>query len=346
MYRELFILGVIFIIASAILIAFPEILINIGGRESPQTVVKQGSGKIYFDNITYTIYESFLVKNNLNRKVSEYIYLSVPRNLTYQLSSIIEIQPKPISIERDDDGNIFALINISLEPGGHIWINATFRVKVSGYKIDFNYSVARWPPLNITRNLTTRTMYWDIDNKTLINIVSQAHGMDNPLSIAKWIGEWIKSRLVYKVMFVRLGSDHAIVRGLIGYRVHGDCSEVADVYVTFARILGLPSRTVYGFMLYHNNETQWLNLTRRESETSLLQHWGGHTWPQIYIEPWKWIDVEMLEENKVKIGDLSNRHIIYGVQEKKFYGTTLEGLCITSYLDLEYVKIVFRGVKD
>ncbi len=297
-----------------------------------------------FDNYTYIIEGRFLLENENNISVTDYVYVSLPQNSTFQKSYILYIDPKPIRYTVDEDGNKYAVVVINAEPGERTWIRVKYIVTVSGYTINFDEKKAIWPRLDLAKRFTGSTGYWDVYNVTLIKLAYKVAYSDNPLVVARKIAEWVVPRISYFVNMGRYGSDHAIVEKFGSYYIVGDCVEVADIYVTFARILGLPSRTAYGILLFSHREKQWLNLSEVEKEgNEILTHWGGHMWPQVYIPPWGWIDVDMLDGMRVNVGIYSNRHILFGVEETKYYGSSLTSSCIPSYLTLQYVEYDYRG---
>ncbi len=295
-----------------------------------------------FYNYTYVVQERALLVNKLDRVVREYVYLSIPRNTSRVYCEVLKVEPKPLRYERDEEGNVFALVFIEVEPGGKLWINLTYTVRVSGYKMRLNREKALWPPLEIARVYTDDSIYWNINNETLRKLAYKIAYSDNPLETAEKLARWIQDHLVYEMTRGRKGSDHALIKKGFDLAVYGDCVEVADTYVTLARILGLPARTVFGFLLTSHEEKHWLNASLRE-DMSLLTHWGGHMWVQVYIPPWGWIDVEMLEDlSQPKIGDFSNLHVPFGVEGRTFYGSGLLEFVIPSYLKLEYIELEFR----
>jgi len=298
---------------------------------------------ISMSNQTVIVEEAIKLRNTLSRRVTDYVYVVLPANTTFQKSFVLVLSPEPENFRVDEDGNIFAVFKIDLEPGGSAWINATFRVEKSEYKVLWDAAAPRWPPLSMVKTLTQPTAIWNTGNSTFLAISESLGNQASPLETAIGIASWVKSHLEYVVLGYRLGSDHAITR--VGGRlvVRGDCVEAADVFVTLARIKGLPSRTVFGFLLTSPKERMWLNMSEGEGGMSLLEHWGGHMWPQVYIEPVGWVDVEMLEGDAVKVGDYSWRHIILGVEESRYYGTTLSNMCITGYLTLDYIEVRFNA---
>lgn len=291
----------------------------------------------------YTIKESILLENRNNRTVNETVYIAIPQNSTYQSSYMISFIPAPIMI-RDNNNNTIAYLSFSMEPKERKWINSTFRVVVKSYKINFNYNIAKWPSLDISEKYTGKTLYWDTYNSTLIEFLRSIVGNDdNPVSISQKIAEKLASMIDYIPLPVRLGSDRSLVYEGGKIVLKGDCSEVADVYITLARIAGIPARMAFGFLLENMSRTvYWLNETR-ENFTEALPHWGGHAWSQVYLRPWGWVDVELLEGFKPKLGDYSWRHIVYGTESTKFGGSELEDFVLPSFSDVLYVKFEFIG---
>lgn len=294
--------------------------------------------------VVYTINGRFLLVNNNNVTVNDYVYISVPQNTSFQKSFIIKIEPKPIRLLKDDDGNTFAVTLITASPRQRIWVNVTYRVIVTSYTIDETQSRGLWPASEILRRYTRSTRYWNIYNVTLIKIAYDNAYADTPLQTVKKLASWVVSRVRYTVNLGRSGSDHALVYTGRGYAIVGDCVEVADVFITMARSLGVPARAAYGFLLRSYKEHMWLNMSTVESEgDAILEHWGGHMWPQVYVEPYGWIDVDMLDGMAPNVGQFSARHIIFGFEETKYYGSSLTSSCIPSYMTLSYIEYWFDG---
>ena len=302
---------------------------------------------VYTYEHTYVIKARYLIKNPLNRTTKDFIYIAIPRNTTFQHSYLISIEPKPVRVQLDEDDNVFAVIELKLKPGEKFWIRAEFKVTMTEYAIDEKGVTSTWPPMELVAKLTGPTSLWNTENETLIEVANKYGKGDTPLEIVKNLASWLVQRINYQVKGGRLGSDRALVAGPKGLEVRGDCVEVADVMVTLARIKGIPARTVYGFMLTSPYEKMWLNLTTAEKEgEELLKHWGGHMWSQVYVPPWGWIDVELLEGRVARVGEYTWRHVVLGFEETRYYGTTLTNMCLTGYLELEYVEYEFSKVRE
>ena len=293
-------------------------------------------------NESILMYEKLILRNELRRRVVDYVYIVVPRNTSFQKCYIKELKPGIFELRVDEDGNTFAVVRMEAEPGERVVIEAAFRIVKAEYKVLWENVKTAWPRLDDARRLSGPTAVWNVDNSTLRDLAELYGAGDEPLEVVRGLAEWIKAHLDYRVLGTRLGSDHAILRIGGSLVVRGDCVEVCDVLVTLARIRGIPARAAFGFLLSYRDERMWLNFTREEGE-ELLSHWGGHMWPQVLIEPLGWIDVELLEGGEVKVGDYSWRHVLLGVEETRYYGTTLSNFCIPGSLTLEYVEVSFRS---
>jgi len=331
--RLLLTLAVILACIGALLLLSPE-----GGR--PSTV---GGGWLELRNETVVMDEMVVLRNRLERRVVDYVYLVVPMNTSFQKCYIVSMEPREYQLRRDEDGNVFAVFRIEAEPGERVTIRAVYRIEKAEYRVLWDRVNARWPPLEVAVELTGPTAMWDTYNETL-RAIAEEHGAGaTPLDVVVGLAQWIKEHLEYRVLGVRLGSDHAVVESGGRLKVRGDCVEVCDVFVTLARIRGIPARAAFGFLLTSRSERMWLNFTAREEGEELLSHWGGHMWPQVLIEPVGWVDVELLEGGSIKVGDYSWRHVLLGVEETRYYGTALSNFCIPGSLTLEYVEVSFSG---
>jgi len=294
--------------------------------------------------VTYTIVGRFLLVNNNNVTVNDYIYISLPQNTSFQQSYVVKIEPRPIRLLQDEDGNVFAVAAVTARPNERVWVNVTYRVIVTPYEIDRAQSRGVWPQGELVRQYTRSTMYWDIYNATLVKIAYDTAYRDAPLEVVDRLASWVVGRVRYTVNLGRSGSNHALMYTGRGYAIQGDCVEVSDVFITMARSLGIPARAAYGFLLTSYKEHMWLNMSTVEEEgEAILSHWGGHMWPQVYIDPYGWIDVDMLDGMSPNVGRFSARHVVFGFEETKYYGSSLTSSCIPSYMTLSYIEYWFDG---
>ena len=308
----------------------------------PALAPTERAGVVFTANVTYTLVGRFLLVNPSNTTVREFVYVPLPQNTTFQRSYVVSMDPPPLRYAVDEDGNAYAVVQVEAGPGARVRVKVEYRVSVAGYRLE---SAPRaWPPLDVVRRYTRSSGYWNVYNETLIELAYRVAYADTPYDVARKLAEWVVGRVRYRVQFTRLGSDHAVVRGLFDYAIVGDCVEVADVYVTMARILGLPARTAYGLLLPDREGRMWLNMTTAVEEGDrLIEHWGGHIWPQVYLAGVGWVDVDMLDGMRANVGVYSERHIVFGFEETKYFGSALSSVCVPSYLTLQYAEYEYRG---
>jgi transglutaminase-like putative cysteine protease len=333
MNYKLFVFGTI-IVALGYTLTFIPIFYN-----PSESTTSQNVSYDLKTNYTYILNESFLLQNELIRNVSDIVYVSVPMNTTNQWSFLLSTSSKFNYIFFDEDGSPILVYNVTLNPGEEIWINLTFKVIVERYKLTFGNDLP-WYTQEQVLNLTGEKMYWPVGNETYVKIANKlSANAKTPTDVAKNIANWIIDHLNYNIV-PRIGGERAILYLNGKYVVYGDCEEVADVFVTLSRTLGIPSRVAHGLLLMEHNEKMYINFTNQGP--ILSNNWGGHAWPQMYVRNFGWIDVEMLEGLVAKVGDLSENHIKFNIEEKKYYGSTIDSFCISSYLSLKYMEFSTR----
>jgi transglutaminase-like putative cysteine protease len=296
-------------------------------------------------NYTYILDQSFLLKNPLNNSVSELVYVQIPVNASNQFVKLIGTNVMPLYKKVDNDGVEMLVFNVSLPAGGTIWINTTLQVTVEAYSL----LIENMPWLNLSQveENTGGKRYWAAGNKTYIALAKEI-GLSarDPISASYAVGKWIADNLIYTPTW-RRGAEQALIIENGSLRVFGDCEEVADVFVTLTRILGIRSRVAHGIYLLEGDKevtTMWIKITNGTLEWS--ENWGGHAWPQIYVPQVGWVDVELLEEEGVvKIGNFSQYHVKYGFEEKSFLGSTIL-YCRSMFLETDALYFTFRRVES
>ncbi|MGB9717864.1 MAG: transglutaminase-like domain-containing protein [Thermoproteota archaeon] len=293
-------------------------------------------------NYTYLLSQSFLLRNPSNNTVADLVYMFLPVNASNQFVRLLETSLEPLYWKNSGDGGVILVYNVSLPSRETTWLNATLQVTVEKYRL----LAENLPWLNYSQveKNTGGKRYWAVENQTYVSI-AQDIGLDarDPLEACRNIGKWILARLDYQPTW-RRGAEHALVTRGGRLIVYGDCEEVADVFVTLARILGIRSRVAHGLYLLEDKDvvTMWIRRTETGYETS--DNWGGHAWPQIYVSKAGWVDVELLEGGTVKIGDFSQYHVKYGFEEKSFLGSTML-YCQAMYLETDFFHFTFRRVE-
>jgi len=293
-------------------------------------------------NYTYFLSQCFLLRNPSNNTVVDLVYMWLPVNASNQLVRLLETNREPLYRKNSEDGAVILVYNLSLMGGETTWINATLQVTVEKYRLIMEN--LPWVNYSQVEKNTGGKRYWAVENQTYVSI-AQSIGLDarDPVEACSRIGKWILARLNYQPTW-RRGAEHALILKDGKLAVSGDCEEVADVFVTLARILGIRSRVVHGIYLLEDKDVVTMWMRRTETGYDLSDNWGGHAWPQIYVPQAGWVDVELLEGGTVKIGDFSQYHIKYGFEEKSFMGSTML-YCQAMYLETDFFHFTFRRVQ-
>lgn len=293
-------------------------------------------------NYTYVLDQSFLLRNPSNNTVMDLVYMWLPVNASNQFVNLIQTSLTPLYRKSSEDGATMLVYNVSLPGGRAIWLNATLQVTVEKYSL----IMENLPWLNYSQveENTGGKRYWAVENQTCVSIAGEI-GLDarDPVTASRKIGEWILDHLNYQPM-ARRGAERALIIENGKLTVFGDCEEVADVFVTLARILGIHSRVAHGIYLLEDKDvvTMWMRRTYLGFELS--DNWGGHAWPQIYVPQVGWVDIELLEGETVKIGDFTQYHVKYGFEEKSFLGSTML-YCQAMYLETDAFYFTFRRIQ-
>jgi len=294
-------------------------------------------------NYTYMLTQSFLLRNPSNNTVVDLVYMWLPVNATSQSVRLVESNIEPLYRKSGEDGATILVYNLSLPSGRTLWLNATLQVTVEKYRLLMEN--IPWLDRSQVEENTGGKRYWAVENQTYVSI-ARSIGLDarDPVEACSSIGKWILERLDYQPT-LRKGAEHALVARGGRLTVSGDCEEVADVFVTLARILGIRSRVAHGLYLLEDKDFVTMWIKRTETGYNVSDNWGGHAWPQIYVPQAGWVDVELLEGETVKIGDFSQYHVKYGFEEKSFMGSTML-YCQAMYLETDSFYFAFRRVQS
>ena len=205
----------------------------------------------------------YFLTNSKNHQSIEQI--AIPPETDNQKISYQKIEPKPQNIKIDQDGNWLA--EYQLESGQDLEINISGQAKI----IHSNKH-----QLNIDVNQYLKAQpFWPTQDSNLIEI---SKTLKTPKDIYQYVVDTLNyndSNLEYSI---RKGADNALLTPNESL-----CTEFTDLFVTLARIKGIPAREVEGFAYTNNSKIKPVN-----SNTDIL-----HAWPQYYDTSQKvWISID------------------------------------------------------
>jgi len=246
---------------------------------SPQTIVSlNNQTEIYFkqlDNKNQKIYLIFgnyqlfdfkfkyLLENKSNQNKT--FDITLPPETDNQKIKYRYIEPKPLNIKTDVDGNYLA--SYQLSPSQKIDINIDGQVKIihsNQHKSVINF-----------KDYLKKDTFWEIDDQNLISIAAN-------LSTPKDIYKYVVDSLNYKYKNI----DYSFRQGAL-YSINNPndalCTEFTDLFITLSRIKGIPAREVQGYAYSNNVKIKPININ-----TDIL-----HAWPQYYDSKKEaWISID------------------------------------------------------
>jgi len=196
--------------------------------------------------------------------------IAIPPDTALQKVSYQSLEPPPINVRVDNDGNWLA--EYLLTPGQKKIITARGKAKIFSKPQDFFPSPT---PENLKNNLLPQK-YWEVNNPI---IQQKAQELKTP----KAIYDFVVNFLEYD--FERVKEEEKRMGALHGLNnpQKAICMEFTDLFIALCRAAGIPAREINGFA-YTANE----KLKSIASSRDIL-----HSWPEYYDEIKKvWIPVD------------------------------------------------------
>jgi|GEM_PF-831372 len=146
-------------------------------------------------------------------------------------------------------------------------------------------------PRSVQRKYTQSFSYWPLDSKPIQDVSQQAWFSIDELST------WVQATYTYIRKTIkypenqnkRLGADQALRTG------RGDCDEFTDLFITLARIRGIPCRRLTGFFIHQEDI---------EAEP--------HAWAEVFSQLKGWIPIDVALQN---LGRHTINYIIEKIEE-------------------------------
>lgn len=236
--------------------------------------VAYGDAQIYSFDLTY-----HLRNRNLYPVITE---IAIPSNNNYQEVNIESINPKPLDVVIDPDGNWLA--KFRLLP------SEDFDVQVLG-KARVSYKPKREVLTDTQRSAYLKPQkYWEVNDSEIKKLAKE---LKTPEAIYKYV----VSNLKYDTGRVKETQERAGAKGVLSNKNSAVCLEFTDLFVALARSAGIPARAVEGYANTNNSAKRPLSLLK-----DVL-----HSWPQYYDDQKKaWVMVDPTWENTTEGIDYFN----------------------------------------
>ncbi len=208
-----------------------------------------GENQMYSFSLTYHIHNTHVFP--IRRDIA------LPPDTNYQQVDIEHIDPKPLDVKKDGDGNWLATYTLLPSKGADIHV--TGRVKVGLFPTEQKESE------EVLRQYLLPKKYWESDTA---EIKSLASTLKTPEAIYKYV----EKKLSYDFSRVTQKSGRVGATGVLQKPTSAVCLEFSDLFIALARAAGIPAREIDGFG-YTQNVIQRPVL----GEDDIL-----HVWPEYY----------------------------------------------------------------
>jgi len=197
--------------------------------------------------------------------------VALPPDTAFQQLSYQKIEPTPVRVSLDQDGNWLA--TYKLKPAEKITINVAGKAKIFATP---QTAFAPSPPLNLDQNLAP-AKYWESDSQLIKNTAKN-------LKTPREVYNFVVKTLDYD--FNRVNQEGIVRKGAAAALLapkNAICMEFTDLFVALARAAGIPAREINGYAQTTDQKLQPLNLV-----ADVL-----HAWPEYWDENQKtWIPVD------------------------------------------------------
>ncbi|MBU1031622.1 transglutaminase-like domain-containing protein [Patescibacteria group bacterium] len=231
--------------------------------------------------------------------------LTLPPDTVYQDVVYHRIDPKPLNVTLDNDGNFLAWYKIGR--------GQKLDVKVIGSAKLYTKSKVQNPVLSdaLRDKYTKGDKYWETDNPQItgkLNEILEENPAEDSTSRAKAIFNYVVNALKYnqdrlKDDIERLGAVTAL-----NNPDSAVCMEFTDLFIALARAAGIPTRELEGYAYTVNPALRPLSLNK-----DIL-----HAWPEYWDEKRGWVMVDPTWQNTTGGVDYFNKldlnHFVFAVK--------------------------------
>jgi len=232
------------------------------------------------------------------------IEIALPPDTAYQRVLYQKIEPRPLDVEIDPDGNWLA--SYKLGGGDKLNVTAVGKAKILA-KPQENFLTPT--PETLAQNLASSS-YWQVDDH-LIQVKAKT------LKTPKQIYDFVVQTLSYDYSRVEEGAERLGALRALQTPQKAICMEFADLFIALARAAGIPAREINGYAHTNNPRLRPLSLV-----SDVL-----HSWPEYWNEEKQtWVPIDPTWEETTGGVDYFNKidmnhfvFVIHGQDSKTPY---------------------------
>lgn len=231
--------------------------------------------------------------------------ITLPADTNYQDISINSIEPNPLNVTMDEDGNYLAWFEIPKRTKQQIQVNGSAQLYINPKPGDFS---------RLTRDQqliwTKSDRFWEKDDPNIKAVQNEIFKTGQAISTRE------KAQMIYRYVVNTLKYDSSRLSNLermgavtaLSNREKAVCTEFTDLFIALARRVGIPARELDGYAYSQNKKLRPLSLSQ-----NLL-----HAWPEYFDEKKGWVMVDPTWENTSGGVDYFNKfdlnHIVFSIR--------------------------------
>lgn len=227
--------------------------------------------------------------------MSELQEITLPPSTAYQKVILHSLNPTPLTVTSDDDGNWLAKYDVAPRQTISVTANATISIYLSARK-DYKTTTP-----DATKYLSDAP-YWQTKSPEITKLASQ-------LPTARAIYDYVSTALQYDYDKVTAPTTRMGALNVLASPKNAVCMEFTDLFIAIARAAGIPARRVIGYAYTNNPKLRPLSLI-----SDVL-----HAWPEYYdSQTGVWMPVDPTWTNTTGGVDyftkLDFNHITFAIQ--------------------------------
>ena len=309
--------------------SFDRLFLNFDKDQLTQSGVSAnfGDSQLFDFNLNYHLENPGIVPALTN--------IALPPDSEYQDVIFSQIEPKPINVTVDNDGNYLAWYKLNRQQKLTVWVAGSAKLVIN--------SKVKNPLLksSLKEHYLQADKYWDKDNplvKTKLKEILDKKGAKSNQEKIKLIYQFVVNNLKYDAS--RLSNKGIERLGAITVLNNPNsavCMEFTDLFITLARGAGIPARELNGFAYTSNPQLRPLSLTQ-----DIL-----HAWPEYWDGEKGWIMVDPTWENTTGGVDYFNKfdlnHFVFAIKGLSSEQPIPAGSYKYSGQDSKDVKVTFSN---
>jgi len=203
-----------------------------------------------------------------------------------QTVSYKKIEPKPIKVKLDGDGNIIA--SYVLGPKKDLEIEAIGTARMYGKQInpDFGRNFESIPK-DIVKKYTTSQKFWETESPYVVELASKLKDKSmNVTKNAEKIYDFISKNIKYDFKAIENGLvERKGAEAVLSQEGQWTCMEYTDLFIATARAMGIPAREINGYAFTFDDENTPISINLN----------GGdflHSWAEFYDPFYGWVQID------------------------------------------------------